>query len=254
MKKLFIYLFNKLGYRTIKTSFYEELLTISNIATLDCYDLLKKYSKEQSLCFFDVGANVGHTAKKISSYFPNASIHCFEPIKDTYATLVENLKNYPNIHTYHLAMGSSTGEAEVFHREHSEWNSLVKQLNEEAREAGAVPERIKVDTIDHFVDQKGVRKIDFLKSDTEGFELEVLKGAKNMLQNQLVGMLYIEVGFDRNDTQHNYFADVVHELDQYGYAFSGLFEMCYLPDMRLHYANALFYSRKIMESKNNELP
>lgn len=56
-----------------------------------------------------------------------------------------------------------------------------------------------------------------------GFEMEILKGAKKCLSKQLIDLLYIEVGFDKQDIQHTYWIRAVEELEKFGYSFSGLF-------------------------------
>jgi len=244
MKSIIKFLLGKLGYRFAKIDFYENWVNIDAVSNLDFHYIIKNIiNKEQNICCLDIGANIGQTAKKLRRYFPKATIHCFEPVEKTYELLIENLARYSDIHAYNVAMGSAKGEIEIFHRENSEWNSLVTNLNENARINGATAEMIKVDTIDNFVRKKNIATIDILKSDTEGFDLEVLKGAKHCLENHLIDTLYIEVGFNRKDIQHTYFTYIFEELENYGYGFSGLFEKSYTADNVILYANALFVKK-----------
>jgi FkbM family methyltransferase len=244
MKGVIKLILKKFGYRFTKIDYYENLVNINSVPGQDFYYLFKNIiSKEQSVCCFDIGANIGQTAKKFSGYFPNSKIFSFEPVKETYKILKRNLVEYPNIRTYNNAMGATVGELEIFHRANSEWNSLVKTLNEGAKSMGASSEVIKVNTIDNFVQENKIQKIHILKSDTEGFEMEVLQGAKFCLENQLIDMIYIEVGFSKNDKQHTYFADIMEELEIYGYGCSGLFEKCYTKNNVILYANAMFCKR-----------
>jgi FkbM family methyltransferase len=252
MKKLLKFLLNTLGYKFIKIDFYKNLVHLTQVSDLDFHYILKNIiGKDKKICCLDIGANIGQTSKKISNYFPNSTIYCFEPIKNTYQQLVENTNEYSNINANNFAIGADSEEVEIFHREHSEWNSLVDDLNKTAKLAGATSEIIKVNTIDNFVKENRLQKIDILKSDTEGFEIEVLEGAKNCLSQQLIDFLYIEVGFSKIDKQHTYWIDVIQTLENYGYSFSGLFEKCYGPNMRIHYANALFSSREIVYGKDS---
>jgi FkbM family methyltransferase len=243
MKKIIQYILRRLRYRVVKETFYKHLINISTESELNFYYLFKKNIKEgQDICCLDIGANIGQTAKRMRAYFPNAAIYCFEPVKNTYKELIENLAGYSNIRTYNFAMGANKGDLEISHREHSEWNSLVKQPNEDDSQRDCTTEFVKIDTVDDFVKEEGITKIDILKSDTEGFEMEVLKGAKNSLEKRLIKTVYIEVGFSKADVQHCYWIEVAQELEKYGYHFSGLFEKSYGPDMLLTYANALFCS------------
>ena len=49
-----------------------------------------------------------------------------------------------------------------------------------------------VDTIDDFCSANRIPKIDILKIDTEGFDLNVLKGAKQMLSRGQIAFIYTE--------------------------------------------------------------
>jgi len=253
MKSLLKFLFAKLGYRLVKSSYFTNLINVSNVHhylefqtvnKLDFHHVLKSIvGKEEPICCFDIGANVGQTAKKIRGYFPNSTLYCFEPVKATYETLCSNLQEYENISAYNLAFGPHKGEAEIFLREHSEWNSLSNTVNEIAKAKGGDSEIIKIDMVDNFVKEHNISRIHFFKSDTEGYEVEVLKGARYCLENQLIDILYIEVGFNKQDSQHTYIVNVIEELDAYGYGLSGLFEKMYTDNKILLYANALFMKR-----------
>src|SRR5262249_52326300 len=56
---------------------------------------------------------------------------------------------------------------------------------------------VKLSTIDRYCADKKIERIDLLKSDTQGFELEVLKGARRMLEERRVGAIYVEITFAR---------------------------------------------------------
>ncbi|MDE3184143.1 MAG: FkbM family methyltransferase [Bacteroidota bacterium] len=255
MKSIIKFLLAKLGYRLVKNSYFKNLINVSNaynfidfgtLNKLDFHHILKSVvDKEEPICCFDIGANVGQTAKKIRGYFPNSTIYCFEPVKKTYESLYGNTKEYKNINSFNFAFGENTGEMEIFLRENSEWNSLDVAVNEMAKAKGANSEIIKIDTVDNFVKQQYISGIHFFKSDTEGYELKVLKGAKHCLENQLIDILYIEVGFNKQDLQHTYITNVIDELENYGYGLSGLFEKMYTANKILLYANALFMKRSI---------
>ena len=185
-------------------------------------------------CCFDIGANIGQTSKKFIDNFPNATIYAFEPIRVTYEQCIQNLSGLPRLRSFQEAMGSKPGEVTIYHRSQSEWNSLVKELNDDARTEGGTAEQVKVNSIDHFVKNMGITEIDILKSDTEGFELSVLEGGKEALSKSMIAMLYIEVGLTKGNKQHTYWIDIVSYLEKYNYHFYGLFESAY------DYANALF--------------
>src|SRR5262249_47267521 len=56
---------------------------------------------------------------------------------------------------------------------------------------------VKVLTVDQYCSERGIQRIDLLKSDTQGFELEVLKGASRMIERNLIHLIYLEMNFAR---------------------------------------------------------
>jgi hypothetical protein len=52
---------------------------------------------------------------------------------------------------------------------------------------------VKVLTLDSFCEQRSIEKIDLLKVDVEGFEIEVFKGAKRMLENKNIQIIAFEI-------------------------------------------------------------
>jgi FkbM family methyltransferase len=239
IKKIFDYL----GYVIVTKKRFKTLEAMPYNLSIDFHFLLKKIiKKSDSIKFFDIGANIGQTSFKIVHYFPNAEVYAFEPIKNTYDQLVKNTLALKNIKTYQKAIGSEAGEFTIYHRTNSEWNSLVKELNSSARDENASSEKVIVTTVDKFISENNIKKIDILKSDTEGFEIQVLKGAEKALKSQLIDIIYIEVGFLKGDLQHTNWNEVTNYLEDYGYYFCGLFELSYGINLRPCYGNALFMS------------
>jgi FkbM family methyltransferase len=229
------------GYTIISNKYYDRLFDIHQYSEFDCLHLLEDvYQGKKDLVFFDIGANIGQTSIKFVSRFIKPQIYSFEPVKDTFALLTQNLKAYPSVRTYQLAMGETPGKMEIYHRKDTQLNSLVPALNEFEKNNQSTSEIIEITTVDEFVKTNNIAKIHVLKSDTEGFEKEVIEGAKGMLNHKLIDMLYIEVGFSTEDLQHNYWLEIVNIIKAYKYHFAGLFEVNYNNKIGICYANALF--------------
>lgn len=227
------------------------MFDISCYSDFDCLYLLKDiYGQDSQLTFIDIGANEGQTSIKFSRNFNQSKIYCFEPFKDTYSVLVNNLKLYPNVSPYQLAMGDSEGSLQVYHTMHSQWNTLVPSTNEVLKNRNASSETIKVTTVDTFCEANFIDKIHLLKSDTEGFEREVIKGSHKMLENKMIDMYYVEVGFNEGNKQHNNWLDIVQIMTNYQYHFAGLFEVNYVDKIKISFANALFVSE--LDTKNKD--
>lgn len=121
----------------------------------------------------DVGANIGQTALLASQYADR--VYAFEPLPSAMHRLRENiaLNNITNIFTYEVAVGSKDGRAHI--QEPPESNSGLGKI-------GALGINVPITTLDTFVKDNYLKKIDLIKLDIEGGELEALKGAVDTLK------------------------------------------------------------------------
>jgi len=252
LKRILQSIAKKAGYKIITNDHYSRMFDISCYSDFDCLYLLKDiYGQNSQLTFIDIGANEGQTSIKFSRNFNQSKIYCFEPFKDTYSVLLNNLQPYPNVSSYQLAMGESEGRLEVYHTLHSQWNTLVPATNEILKNRNATSEMINVTTVDTFCETNSIERIHLLKSDTEGFEREVINGSRKMLESKMIDMYYVEVRFNDGDKQHNNWLDIVKIMTNYQYYFAGLFEINYVDKIRIGYANALFVCEPATKIKDN---
>lgn len=202
-------------------------------------DLKHKFNKEKLGIVFDVGANVGQSIVWYKKYFPQANIYSFEPVKSTFAALEEVAKNYQGVFCENIALGNENGEQPIYIQEQSTWNSLV--INESiVRE---VSELVSVKTLDRYMESNGIKTIDFLKIDTEGFELEVLKGAHQALSEQCIDFIYCEVGLNEENSRMSSFFTLTEHLSKYPYSFYSYYDIQGEGEKWCH-GNALFVSNR----------
>lgn len=137
------------------------------------YDMAK-FVKTDNPMLFDIGANVGQTVKDFKEVFKHSTIHAFEPSPDTFEILKNKLSDFKNIHLWNYGVGASSSDLLLNEYVHSNTNSFLDIHN---NEPSNLKRRtlVKTTTIDQFSDENGIQKIDVLKIDTEGFELEVFK-------------------------------------------------------------------------------
>jgi FkbM family methyltransferase len=123
--------------------------------------------------FIDVGANVGYFsiigANAVGS---SGRVFAFEPMEEIYLLLRKNisLNNISNIETLNLACFSSCGEM-TMKRDIDSGKSRLSSLRIDNETV------VRLTTLDTFVEQFSPYRIDFIKIDAEGSDLEVLKGA-----------------------------------------------------------------------------
>lgn len=168
---------------------------------------LNKNSKTE-LTVFDVGCFQGNFSrslqkeikKKINFYLfdpnPNLILKDFQYKKLAFSNNKGIKKFYLN--TFFPASGSSLN---TIHVKDKLWNFTRKlvtgNLNKQFESFN-----VKTDTIDNFCNEQRIEFIDILKIDTEGSELEVLDGAKNMLNK--TNIILIEVLDERKKFKEKY--------------------------------------------------
>ena len=173
--------------------------------------LLGKFLKPGST-FLDIGANIGLMSSIASKYVgEHGKVLAVEANPKTVELLQHNLalNDCKNVEIFSLALGKEPGKATLYEN----WNvnrggaSLLAQEESEGIE-------VPVDTIDDLFKND---RIDVLKIDVEGFELEVLKGGIDVLKKQQP-VLIIEVSEQRENiagVSPKEIADFVRTLGNY---------------------------------------
>ena len=75
-----------------------------------------------------------------------------------------------------------------------------------------------------FVRSHQIESVDLLKIDTEGYDLEVLNGAENLLTSGKVQMILTETGFDGTNRRHVLLESLQQHLGARGYMLFGIYD------------------------------
>ena len=177
-----------------------------------------KNCKNAKPVIFDVGANKGQylsmMLQQISSKY-QPDIHCFEPQQKAFEKLKEVAKNQNHITLNNFALGSSKGEIDLYNdNAESEYGSLYPADYFQHDIKLSNKERIRIDTLDNYCQERNIEKIDFLKIDVEGHEVEVLKGAENYIASGKVDFIQFEFGLASIEARI-FFKDFVLLLKDY---------------------------------------
>ena len=185
----------------------------------------------------DVGAHKGETVAYFLEYF-DLDVLAFEPVKANFKLLSRRYDGDTKVTTFNQAVGDHCGSLDIVLQADSQTHSL-RHRPEHANQQGT--EIVEVTTIDAPVEGLSIQKIALLKIDTEGYEVEVLRGAHQALTDEKIEMVFCEVSVDPNDTDHTNLEEVRNFLALYRFHFAGLFDqVAWDSPMRLAYANALF--------------
>ena len=171
---------------------------------------------------FDVGANEGSTTEHYLHAFPCAQIYSFEPVAATYKSLGEHVSKWPRVKTFQLAFADGNRTARIQLLPISWHNSLRNELSESG--CSGRNELVEIRTLDSFCAEQNITHIDLLKTDTEGFDLEVLKGAEAMLRARQIQFILAEVSFHPNNTYHTSFYRLSEYLYGLGYYFVDVYD------------------------------
>src|SRR5271166_3137622 len=159
-------------------------------------NVLSKYSCNKSLRIIDVGANIGDYTQELLNYYPNADIIAFEPHPIAFLKIAERFaKKCDRVSTYNLALGSKNGEFTLYDYEANSDNShssFYPEVIEEIHRGKLTKNTVQVVALDDFCQQHAIERIDLLKIDTEGHELEVLRGARDLLTKGCIKLIQFE--------------------------------------------------------------
>ncbi len=197
-----------------------EILNFGNYEATE-NDLLFKLIKDGDV-LFDVGANIGWYSLLFSKRFKKSLIYSFEPIPENFSFLKKNIiKNRSkNITAFNLALGSQNGKVDFYYFPEASILSSEKNLL-------SCPKATKIvcnmQTLDSFVLFNQVNRIDFIKCDIEGGELNFIKSAKNTIDT-FKPILLVEL-CHRWDKEFNYHPnDIIREMSFLDYLCFGVDE------------------------------
>jgi FkbM family methyltransferase len=124
--------------------------------------------------FVDVGANIGLYTRLASRIVgPSGRVYAMEPQPAALRLLQANARDLPNTTILPLAIGEQSGEMEFFIKEKGDTSSFDP-------DGAASSVRVPVSTLDR--ELSTAARVDLVKIDVEGFEMEVLRGAVETLR------------------------------------------------------------------------
>jgi FkbM family methyltransferase len=162
-----------------------------------------------------VGAWRGNEVASFLRY-PNATIYCFEPNEDNYRHLIDRWRGNKRVICFNVACAAFNGEASLNEASLTGNDSLLPIKNDSKTGLKLVKvHKIKTVRLDDVEELKN-KHINLLWADTQGYELEVLSGALELLQR--TSSLFLEVYKNNMDYQGGAtYASVISFLKEKGF-------------------------------------
>ena len=198
------------------------------------FALISKIIKKGDVVF-DVGANVGEWSYTSLMVAGTLKLYCFEPVEETFLQLTKNL-GQTGAMLNNVAIADSNG-TKIFN--YYDKNPKLARMSTFYRRSEALEQRlemqpkkieVRVQTLDSFCKDNPILRIDYLKIDTEGAELDVLRGAAGILRGHRVKKMQFEYGGNYSDAGIT-LRQVCELLTSYGYSIfriipQGLVHIC----------------------------
>ncbi len=168
-------------------------------------------------CVFDVGANVGDWTALARSAMAEVDVHCFELVPQVAAQLGNRFADNPSVKVNPFGLAERSGEVQVMFR--PEFTPVSSMLDVPLDFASDLRKEIidtEVVTGDSYCSENGIERIDFLKIDVEGKELDVLRGFEQTLSAGAVRIVQFEYGQGSIYTK-DLLRDFYEYLEDFGY-------------------------------------
>ena len=179
----------------------------------DRYKVLKSLVPHIDPVVFDIGANIGQTTKEILNTWPEATVHCFEPLPEFYNKLVENTQDNKNVICNNIALSNKkNNKLKFYYHDIQPMLSGINRLNINSKDSIGINEpelaglqkgeflqnanqeiTVNADTLSNYITENNVDSIDILKMDVQGAEPSILCGAGKLLKR--VDVVITELNF-----------------------------------------------------------
>ena len=189
----------------------------------------KNKSNSKYDVLIDVGAHKGETISSFLKNFKIKNVYSFEASKNTYQALetnidrIKNIYKETNIEIFNFGVGNSV-DTKIFYElpdSNSSTFNLIDQKSSYFKRKSKIlsfffKKKLNIKKnyvsqikLSQFIKKRKLIKIDILKIDTEGYELEVLKGLGEKIK--IINFIYFEHHYD-NMIKKNYKFSEIHNF------------------------------------------
>jgi FkbM family methyltransferase len=190
----FEYFFKEMFLKEIDN--YPSLLNDGYLHIDKASEFVRYFKLDDNNLLVDVGAADGTISQKLTEAFPRSTAYAFEPIPSTFRLLKERVSGNKNIIAVNKGLGSEEKELTIHLSRRitsSSFFDIEKHISNEffsenLRDVGS--ESVVVSTMDKEIPSH--QRVNILKMDVQGFELEVLKGGKETLKRTAIVVIEMQ--------------------------------------------------------------
>ena len=167
--------------------------------------LVKIFNNKKIFVLIDIGSHKGEYISSLSKVFEIDKIYGFEPNPDVFKILNSKFKD-EKVNLLNIGVSNFDGKTK-FNKNLESSSSSINELNSNSRyfkkiflfkffKLKNIVKEIDIDVIrlEKFLTKKKINKIDLIKIDTEGHELNVLKGIGEKIKD--IEIIHFEHHFD----------------------------------------------------------
>ena len=172
-----------LNIHTNQTSYLTQILYWKGYKEFEYSGIFESLTKKIDV-FIDIGSNIGYYSLLAAKSNPKIKVYAFEPALGPKYYLKKNIESNKfedNIEYFDLALSNQSGEIEFFEVANVKYKYLDYNLAGEGNAGTKRTSRnfkknyVKAITLKNFIESKKLQKIDLIKIDTEGTEIDILK-------------------------------------------------------------------------------
>lgn len=214
------------------------------VSVEDPYRAIRRLGRKNDIRgIVDIGASHGRVTRKLMKLFPAAQAYAFEPNPAYRAVLQEQSEKNDHFHPVFQGLSDKPGTFTLNVTASPGATSLLKP-NQRSREMfpeGSSVEKtveVEINTLDQWNTEER-RRIDLIKMDIQGNELNALKGSEKTLENG-VALIYTEIMFNSLYEGAALYSDIDIWLRERGYCLYNMYKPRMDSNGMLVWANAIF--------------
>lgn len=159
-----------------------DLMALTNVWVIEEYKE-KNFQILENDNIIDIGSHIGLFAMYASQKCDKGTIFCFEPIKENYDLLLDNLKlnNIKNVKTFNIAVTGSDFTVTIYLSDDDAGHSIFLHNTNLVQ--------VKSTSLKKIFDDNNIEKCDLIKMDCEGAEYEIIESLPSNYFNKITKMI-----------------------------------------------------------------